>query len=768
MSLRVTFVLASHGIGGAERSMLRLMALAHRRTWDCRVILSRQSNDAFRRSIEQIDVPCHTLSPWDVPGWLRHFHTHRPDVLYVFGRFRTIPWAVLGRLAGVRCIVAAERSAANRGSDRLARFLDRRVVTAYIANSEFGAANLRSFVGRRRPVWVVPNGIVIHTPARRADPHGPPRLICVGNITANKGQLVLLQAVEHLRIRHPGVRAILVGRDFTGGRFFEEAKSQGLTDTFTAVGFAEDVAPYWAQATLAVLPTLKREGMPSSLLEAMAVGVPVVASGVGGVGEIIEDGKTGLLVRPGDAVALARAIDRLLDDPDERRRLAGNARESITNRYDLSAMLEGHREAFRSALALASDRRAHSSHGLDSPSTVAHVTTVAASLRYLLLGQLLAVRDGGHAVVGISAPGADGAALHAARIPHFGVPMTRRLTPFADALSLWRLYRLMRAQRFTIVHAHNPKPGLLAQWAARLARVPVVVNTVHGFYFHDRTKPLARGFYVALEKIAALCSDVILFQNEEDVETAIRLGITRREKVRHLGNGIDLERFDPGRLLPGTREQVRRSLAIESGALVVGFVGRLVDEKGVKDLLLAARRVLESHPLARFLFVGSPDLEKPDPITEDAALALGIQEACRFTGTREDLPEIYAAMDIFVLPSYREGLPRAAMEASAMELPSVVTDVRGCRQVVADGRNGLLVPPGDPISLAAAIETLLADPILRQRFGEEGRRRAVREFDEKRVFARVLDEYERLLKGKGLGSPLATRPVIPLLRKEAQ
>jgi glycosyltransferase involved in cell wall biosynthesis len=125
--------------------------------------------------------------------------------------------------------------------------------------------------------------------------------------------------------------------------------------------------------------------------------------------------------------------------------------------------------------------------------------------------------------------------------------------------------------------------------------------------------------------------------------------------------------------------------------------------------------------------------------------------ACVFAGFRQDMPELYRAMDVFVLPSHREGFPRAPMEASAMKVPCVVTDVRGCRQAVAHGGNGLLVPVGDPHALAEAILDLLADPGRARRMGEDGRRRALEEFDQRRVFAIVLAQYETLLAAKGLG-----------------
>jgi glycosyltransferase involved in cell wall biosynthesis len=332
--------------------------------------------------------------------------------------------------------------------------------------------------------------------------------------------------------------------------------------------------------------------------------------------------------------------------------------------------------------------------------------------------------------------------------------MTRRFTPLRDLRALVALLGTMRRERFTIVHAHNPKPGLLAQLAARLAGVPVVVNTLHGFYFHDGMDPWARRFYVTLEKLAALCSDVVLSQNEEDVTTALREGIVKPHRIKLLGNGIDLQRFDPARLPRDTRRLVRASLGIAEDAPVVGFVGRLVAEKGVPELLRAARLVRERVPRAVFLLVGGSDEEKPGSLTPDAARGAGVEGACVFTGVRHDLPELYRAMDVFALPSHREGFPRAAMEAAAMGLPCVVSDVRGCRQVVAQGENGLLVPAQDHAALAKALTELLLAPSLARLMGTEGRRRALRDFDERRVFATVLAEYERLLRDKGLAVPL--------------
>ena len=377
---------------------------------------------------------------------------------------------------------------------------------------------------------------------------------------------------------------------------------------------------------------------------------------------------------------------------------------------------------------------------------VAHVTTVDLSLRYLLLNQLERIRDEGYDVVGISADGPNVAVVEAQGIPHFAVPMTRRFTPFADLRALWALTWLMRREHFDVVHTHTPKAGLLGQLAARLSGVPVVVNTLHGFYFHDGTKPLPRRFYIWMERIAARCSDTILSQNKEDIATAIEERIARPDLLKWLGNGIDISRFDRTRLTEEELDALRAEIGLDAERPVIGFVGRLVEEKGILDLLAAAKSVLKEVPGIQLLIVGPYDDEKPDALRPDVAERYGLGEQCRFLGMRHDMPELYALMDVLVLPSYREGFPRAPMEASAMGVPAVATDIRGCREAVEHGVNGLLFPVGDAAALAHALVELLTDEPRRRRMGEAGRAMAEERFDEQKVFERVLREYERLLR----------------------
>jgi glycosyltransferase involved in cell wall biosynthesis len=381
---------------------------------------------------------------------------------------------------------------------------------------------------------------------------------------------------------------------------------------------------------------------------------------------------------------------------------------------------------------------------------VAHITTIDFSLRYLLLNQLRSIQAAGYEVTGISTPGPDVPAIAAAGIRHIPVSMTRKFTPSSDLASLARLVRVMKRERFTIVHTHNPKPGLLGQLAARLAGVPIVVNTVHGYYFHDNMAPRWRRFYVTLEKIAARCSDIILSQNGEDIQTALNEGICAPGQIKLLGNGIDVQRFDRQTIDPAALDRLRTQFHLCADRPVVGFVGRLVAEKGILELFQAAQQVLAEFPDVQFLVIGPVDSEKPDALTPAVAQAYGVAASFTFTGMQQAMPELYSLMNLFVLPSHREGFPRAPMEAAAMGLPCVVTDIRGCREVVVHNHNGLRVPLGDIPALAQALRALLAKPGWAQQMGQAGRQMAETHFDEQLVFAKVKGEYARLLLAKGL------------------
>jgi glycosyltransferase involved in cell wall biosynthesis len=363
----------------------------------------------------------------------------------------------------------------------------------------------------------------------------------------------------------------------------------------------------------------------------------------------------------------------------------------------------------------------------------------------LLLGhQLEAYGRAGYEVVGVSGPGPYTAELADLGVAHHVVPsLTRAVDVGADIRAPVDLVRLFRRLRPDIVHTHNPKPGVYGRLAARAARVPAVVNTVHGLYALPEDRWTKRAAVYGLERVAAACSDAELVQNPEDVQTLRRLRVAER-KLHLLGNGIDLTRFDRSRIPEDRVAQIRASVGAGPDDVVCGLVGRLVWEKGYAEVFAAVAALRDRVPNLRVFVAGPSDEAKANAVTR-ADLDRAERDGIVFLGMRHDVDALYAAMDLYVLASYREGWPRSAMEAAAMGVPVVATDIRGCRQVVDDGVTGLLVEPRDVASLATAIAALATDPDRRRAMGSAAAAKARAEFDEQRIIAITLAVYASLL-----------------------
>jgi glycosyltransferase involved in cell wall biosynthesis len=334
------------------------------------------------------------------------------------------------------------------------------------------------------------------------------------------------------------------------------------------------------------------------------------------------------------------------------------------------------------------------------------------------------------------------------RFPYHHYRMGRDVGPFSDGYALVALYRLLARLRPQIVHAFDTKPGVYGCLAARLAGVPVVIGTLNGLgslYGEDSFRSrIVRGIYEKLQRLASRHSDVTVFQNQDDRKEFVARRIVPADKAALIaGSGVPTDLLDPARFR-GQRQQVRASLGIPASALVVTLVSRVIRSKGVEEFAAAAKLVRSRFPEAHFLLVGPADKESVDRFSADELAALG--RAVHWPGARQDVPQVLAASDVFVLPSYlREGIPRVLLEAAAMRLPLITTNVPGCNDVVEDGVNGFLTPARNPQALCEALVTLLARPDLRERFGHVSRQRAVERFDLSLVVAQTHRLYSELL-----------------------
>ncbi|QNN55120.1 glycosyltransferase [Nocardioides mesophilus] len=338
---------------------------------------------------------------------------------------------------------------------------------------------------------------------------------------------------------------------------------------------------------------------------------------------------------------------------------------------------------------------------------------------------------------GLSAPGPYVPRVEELGVGFVALPALTRAWSIGDDLRAARqLHAALRRLRPDVLHTHNPKTGVLGRVVGRAAGVPVVVNTCHGLWAR-REDPLVKRLLVyGAEAAAAVVSDAELYQNGEDRRTLRRL--VRAGKASVVGNGTDLRRFVRDREL-GLR--LRREWGIAPDELVVGGVGRLVAEKGIAEFVEVARRL---RGRATFVWVGPADLDKRDAVS-------AAEEAVRFVGERSDMAAVYNALDVFVLPSYREGFSRSGMEAAACETAMVLSDIRGCREIGQDGVEVLLVPPRDAAALGTAVQRLLDEPLLRHRLARAAGARAREEFDQRRVARASVTTYAQVAARKGLG-----------------
>jgi N,N'-diacetylbacillosaminyl-diphospho-undecaprenol alpha-1,3-N-acetylgalactosaminyltransferase len=323
-------------------------------------------------------------------------------------------------------------------------------------------------------------------------------------------------------------------------------------------------------------------------------------------------------------------------------------------------------------------------------------------------------------------------------------PIERRsLNPFSGLATVWQLRRIFKRERFDLAHSFTLKPNIYTSLAGAMTRTPVVNHvTGLGYYFTEKgfKTRLIRAMVSALCWLSFLWAKRVVFQNPDDLRE-LRGLVCDHKTVLIKGTGVDTQHFAPASDASQLRA-LKTAIGVRSDAIVVTLIARLLWHKGVREFVEAAARL--SH--VEFVVVGWIDEGNPSAVTRGFVEQSKSLPNIHFLGKRDDIREILAATDVYVLPSYREGTPRTALEAMATGKPVVTTDVAGCRQTVVDGVNGFLVPPRNSTALADAIEKLADDPSLRARMGHEGRRMAVETFSNDVVIRQIFDLYSQLEK----------------------
>jgi glycosyltransferase involved in cell wall biosynthesis len=325
-------------------------------------------------------------------------------------------------------------------------------------------------------------------------------------------------------------------------------------------------------------------------------------------------------------------------------------------------------------------------------------------------------------------------------------PLTRAVTPATDARALLQLYRWLRAEQFDLVEVATPKAALLGSVAARLARCRQIVHVLHGLPYEGKSGWLGASLRASAWVPCRLAD--VTWAVSPSVAQRVRVdGLAGRAEVRIMGagscNGVDLQRFSPD--ARGTGAAVRAAWNIPADATVVGFVGRLTCDKGVDELARAFEGVHRRRRDVVLLVVG--DYEERDRPSAETIRRLAVHPAVRHVGFQTDVVGFLAAMDLFVLPTRREGLGNVLLEAAAMGLPTVTTRATGARDATVPGVTGLQVETGNVDGLEQAISSLVNDPALRRRMGVAGRRWVAEHFDRQRIWQLQADAYRQFARG---------------------
>ena len=614
---------------------------------------------------------------------------------------------------------------ASREVERLAL----RGATEVVAVSN-GVACAKSYLG---PSGALP--LVLESPAAVPYADSPAPLFCddrpvtlamVGRLHPVKRVDLFIRCAAALAARAPGRHVFrVVGEGRERPRLEELARGLGLAGELEFRGAVRDVAAELDEADIVLLLS-DYEGLGLTVLETLARGrVPLVRR-VAGAEETVPEGVAELLIDTEDPEVLAARVEELVADPGRCRGLVDAGRAWLCSRADRAAKLD---QVYGDALQRNERKR------------VLHIITrlIVGGAQENTIASVERVdptRFDSRLWIGPET-GAEGSLLEDARRRGLNVRiiprLVRRISPFDDLVSMWHMVRMLRRRRFDLVHTHSSKAGITGRVAARLAGVPAVVHTVHGWGFHEHMHPLLRGFYVWLERAMVPLSDRLVAVSHRTTDIGLTAAIGERSSYDMIRSGIPTARFHPD---ADVGRSVRRSLDIGEDDIVIGSVGRLSPQKNPADFVELARLVRERSERATFVYVGDGPMR--DEIFQ-LAREKGVGEHIRFLGIRHDVPDLLRAFDIFVLTSLWEGLPRVIPQALATGVPVVAYNVSGIEEAIREGVNGHLVQPGAVRDAAQIVADLAID---------DERRRA--------VSVRALETFDPAFTEDGMVESLET------------
>lgn len=379
------------------------------------------------------------------------------------------------------------------------------------------------------------------------------------------------------------------------------------------------------------------------------------------------------------------------------------------------------------------------------------ITTVPISLRVLLKGQHRFMSDNGFRVIGVSSSGSElDEVVREERIEAIPIEMSRKITPIQDLKSLWKTYRLLKREKPVIVHTHTPKAGIIGMVAAKLAGVPIRLHTVAGMPLME----VAGGKRKVLDFVERLTYSAAtkVYPNSKGLfDFIVSHRYTTLNKLKVIGNGssngINTSLFSKELISEEQQSLLKNELGIGNGDFVFVFVGRLVGDKGVNELVKAFCEL--NYSSVKLLLVGPLESDL-DPLDNDTLKRIDENNHILSVGFQKDVRPYFAISNALIFPSYREGFPNVVMQAGAMELPAIVSDINGCNEIIIEGKNGIIIPVKNVEAIKDAMQMMLTDKQYYLQMKENSRRMITERYEQQVVWDALLSEYKGLLKDKGL------------------
>ena len=759
--MRVLYLVPDMHVGGAEKHVTMLMPGLDRERFEASVICIGEEGGLFHE-LEDHGIPARALhrSRRQALATLRdlvvEMRRNAPHVVITRGynaellgrlaaRFARVPHSIVWNHGDV-----GRRPLHRRVSDRL---LDR-VTTAYFGVAEVQRDHLTAGLGYPAgKVTIIHNGIAPEafdptsdrsTLRRLGVDDDEPVVAIVAVMRPEKDHSTFLRGARLVLQTVPRARFLVIGDGPARPSVEDEARTLGIADRVVFAGARSDV-PELLRAIDVFALSSTTECLPISLLEAMAAGRPAVCTDVGGIAEVIVDGRTGLLVPPSDPERMAAALVTLLADPARRQSMGRAARLRLEEEFSLDVNIEKSQDALLDVAASAVPRPAGRPLNL---CVVLDETGVGGA--EILLLDLFKQLDPDVVRPRLVCLRRAGSLAAQFRDAGFEVEVLDRSGKF-DTSTLPRLVRSLRAHRTdaVLVTHHHRAALLLGRLAAKLAGVPVNVVAAHDMDLVEVGGRVLPKWAVATLSLSDAL--VLLSPGQGDYlhrKEGVGAGVATSVREVVIPNGILLG--DP--TTADARTRARDLLGAGPDDFVIGIVARLSAQKSHDVLLDAVARLRTTHPQARLVVVGGGDRELE---LHRLATSLGIAAGVQFLGNRADVPALLPAFDAFALSSVHEGVPIAVIEAMAAGLPVVATDCGSLRDMVADGEQGYVVPVGSSELLADRLALLAGDEDLRLRLGRGARERAEREFriqDTAQRYERLITELHHLKAGDPVGA----------------